>query len=127
MNQLLIKDYKQWDTLGIASVSGLSLEKDLSLRREFKTILETFSLERGLVLFCIMTAFTHQDSRGFQRELLLLGEQADRVTELIKDDLQLELTSESPEKIFLQRNLSASRKQVYPCLSRALRIVKEEI
>lgn len=105
--QLLIKDYKQWDRLGISSVTGLSLEANLTAREGFQEAIDALIKDRDLSLFCLMTGCNHGYDRGFERELLLFGKDARRVAELIREELKLEEAGESIHLMFNQRNLSA--------------------
>jgi inorganic pyrophosphatase/exopolyphosphatase len=126
--QLLIKDYKQWDRLGISSVTGLSLASELIKRAGFLEAIEEYVEERELGLFCLMTGCSQEGC--FERELLLVGNDAKRVVELIRGELELEDVAGSNILMFNQRNLSAryvfclvnasSRKQVYPLVIQAL-------
>jgi inorganic pyrophosphatase/exopolyphosphatase len=105
--QLLIKDYKQWEKLGISSVTGLSLASNLTKRVGFKDAVDAFVKERDLELFCLMTGCNHGDARGFERELLLVGKDAEKVVEMIREELKLEGGGDPSILLFNQRNLSA--------------------
>lgn len=148
LTEVLIKDYKEWTEsgakLGISSVVKpldflvqKASEEKLS---SFEEQLQQFMDDRDLSVFAIMTAST--SSKGeFQRELLVqarssTSSSAMNFAEQGASDFQLEdlnikgvSTQDKPgqywRKVWLQKDLSKSRKQVAPLLRKAMTRLNE--
>ena len=146
--EVLIKDYKGWTEsgakLGISSVVKpldflvqKASEEKLS---SFEEQLQQFMDDRDLSVFAIMTTST--SSKGeFQRELLVqarssASSSAINFAEQGVSDFQLEdlnikgvSTQDKPgqywRKVWLQKDLSKSRKQVAPLLRKAMTSLNE--
>ena len=130
---LLRKDYKQWKegsmVLGISTIiKPLSYLIKKTDGDKFKQVLQDFAGKRKLSLLALMTAST-SEAGDFQRELLLLAVQSE--AEVIfrtlehdaADELQLSAWNEEKLggsddsfKVWWQRDLSKSRKQVAPLI-----------
>ena len=144
LTEVLIKDYKEWTEngakLGISAVVKpleflvqKSSEEGLS---PFEHQLEKFMRDHDLSLFVIMTTFTSPEG-DFKRELLLqalssASSSAILIAERGASDLQLESldingipTQDKPgqtwRKVWLQNDVSKSRKQVAPLLRKAMK------
>jgi exopolyphosphatase len=136
---ILRTDYKQWDSagnnnLGISSTPQ-SLEWLYSHHKQFDADIQSWADEKRLSVYAIMT--TSKDANNnFQRELAILPNgtnNSDRSEELVNnflslftDQLQLEpkeissIPEYSKVRVFQQRNVQASRKQVAPLLRQAV-------
>lgn len=138
LTDLLRKDYKQWTegdlTLGIAScVRSLSYIQNKS--DQFLADLVQFAKSRELDLIAIGTS--HSESGSFERQLLLLAAKEGRAVEVADnferestEDLKLGVneadsasSDEQPPwlRIWEQKNLSASRKQIAPLMRQCMR------
>ena len=143
LTEVLIKDYKEWTEsggkLGISSVvkplsflvQKASEEKLLS----FEDQLSQFMDDRALSVFAIMTTSTSSEG-NFMRELLVQARSsaspsAIKFAERGASDLQLEdlningiPTQDNPGQqwrtVWLQKDVSKSRKQVAPLLRKAM-------
>lgn len=145
LTEVLIKDYKGWTEggkkLGISSVvkplSFLVQKAGEEKKMSFEDQLQHFMDERGLSVFAIMTTSTSSDGE-FKRELLVqahptasasainfVGQGA---SEFQLEDLRIEgiPTQEKPgqnwRRIWLQKDVRKSRKQVAPLLRKAMTI-----
>ncbi|KAH9882644.1 hypothetical protein J1614_000880 [Plenodomus biglobosus] len=150
LQDILRKDYKQWDQqglrLGVSSVvkpieflqqkAGNEVA-GLASGKAFLSAIETFSEERGLDLYSLMTTSTSSDGK-FQRELLLWAFNQDAVTAAkvfatnAKDELGLETWDGSSDvaegsqsnkqwrRVWWQRQVQHSRKRVAPLLREAM-------
>lgn len=134
--EILRKDYKEWSegnlALGISScvrsISYLEAKSDDLLH----DIVE-FARGRGVELFAVMTA--HNDNGQFERQLLVIsledGEPvkvAERFSESNTDTLQLEQSIQKLDdskvawaRLWQQKKLAASRKQVAPMIREAMK------
>ncbi|KAI9740517.1 MAG: Exopolyphosphatase [Cirrosporium novae-zelandiae] len=138
LNEILVKDYKQWTEgnglrLGVsAAVKPLSFlqkkSRDETKSDEFEHVLRQFAQKKDLSIYAIMTAFTNQEGE-FERELALLpmNEHGEEVLmrfqgvggqklRLEKRDGEIDATAGGKMKMWQQRELTASRKQVAPLL-----------
>ncbi|KAJ9629367.1 Exopolyphosphatase [Taxawa tesnikishii (nom. ined.)] len=142
LRDILRKDYKQWTENGM-NLGMSSIVKPLSFLRSkaqdeggegsneaFVNALKKFAKERKLGVFAIMTAFTSEDG-AFSRELLTMSSHSDgqKVLEKFADskgsDLELEDDNGKEEdglylRMWRQKNVSCSRKQVAPMLRSAM-------
>ena len=141
--EVLIKDYKGWTENG-AKMGISSVVKPLDFlvqkagegnKYSFEEQLQGFMDERGLSIFAIMTTSTSPEG-DFKRELLVqarasASSSAMRFAEQGASHFQLEdlriggvTTQDRPgrswRKIWLQKDLSKSRKQVAPLLRRSM-------
>ncbi|KAH3663762.1 hypothetical protein OGAPHI_005164 [Ogataea philodendri] len=110
MLDLLRKDYKEYDTVGISSLTvGLSYLQKFEVRKS----LEAWKNERHLDVVIILTAY--RDKYGFNRELMVYGDpdKLDTLLDHIKGPLGLTQTRIFPYT-FRQRVPKFSRKQVAP-------------
>ena len=129
--QLLLKDYKQW-TLGKVECGIASMPVKLSVaaepsRGQMADDMAAFRQQRSLDILVVNTLFTEADV--FARELLLLGpeqlvESTDGYLQAHTDfDLVplLVPSLSAPDglhlRVYTQRNLLASRKQIQPALA----------
>ena len=137
LTDVLRKDYKQWTEgdliLGIASCVR-SIQYIQKKSDQFVADLVDFANSRELDLFAIGTS--HSESGSFERQLLLLAvkqgkpvEIADKFENGCAKELQLETggaklappESKTPWiRLWEQKNLSASRKQVAPLLRKSM-------
>ena len=136
LEEILRKDYKQWTegdlTLGISSVvQPISYLE--SKDGDFVPALLKFAKSRELQLYAVMTS--HNTSGEFERQVLLIAvedgkamEVADKFIEKDVKELQAEDSSTKLDgseakwlKLWEQKNLGASRKQVAPMLREAMR------
>lgn len=131
LEEILRKDYKQWSegdlNLGIACVVR-PIQYLKSKTEDLVPALANFAKACGVQLFAVMTA--HNDSGKFERQLLLLtledGEPTNAADKFVKtsiEELQLEEQDEKFSashvnwlRLWEQKNLTASRKQVAPLL-----------
>ena len=148
LNDILRKDYKEWNEnghkLGISSVvksldfliSKSNTEPQISGKHDtFSNALEAFTSNKNLSIFAIMTASTSADGT-FQREIFLQSSPAhssiisqfsqEAVSKLSLETLAIEGLSDCNNedllrKIWLQKDVSKSRKQVAPLLREAMR------
>lgn len=143
LSETLIKDYKGWTEtgakLGISSVvkalDFLVQKADEDSKLSFVDQLQQFMEERDLSVFAIMTAFSSSEG-DFQRQLLVQARSsasslAIKFAEQAASDFQLEdlkikgvLTQDKPgqnwTKVWSQRDVTKSRKQVAPLLRKAV-------
>lgn len=151
LQDILRKDYKQWNEhglkLGISSVveSITFMQKKAGdeaetqcLDETYMQALQSFSKDRELDLYAIMTTFTSSEGE-FQRELLVLASNDSAVTAAKKfashaqEELKLE-DWHGPDsgddehdgngywkKVWWQRNVQHSRKRVAPLLREAMK------
>ncbi len=143
LTEILIKDYKGWTEngtkLGISSVVkplGFLVQKASDEKLpSFEEQLQRFMEDRDLSVFAIMTTSTSSDGE-FQRELLVqarssASSSAMNFAEQGASDFQLEdlniegvSTQNKPgqywSKVWLQKDVSKSRKQVAPLLRKAM-------
>lgn len=146
LSELLTKDYKQWSEngnhLGISStVKPLDIlvkKGEKSQADNFEKELSRFMHERDLSVFAIMTTSTSPEGE-FMRELLIQATEPAHTlmrnfVERAMPPLQLEdihiceiPTQDKPppgkiwRKVWMQRDVSKSRKQVAPLLREAIR------
>ena len=146
LQEMVSKDYKEWtengQKMGISSVVKplaflvqKGAEKNPS--RTIEKVLDDFMTDRELSIFAIMTAFKSQKG-AFQRELLLQALEpavaiVDGFTKIATTKLDLEgldiglarQVEPSPgnpwRDIWIQKDLSKSRKQVAPMLREAMK------
>jgi exopolyphosphatase len=136
VREILEKDYKQWDegelTLGI-SACVRSIDYLLAKESDILPILLEFARQRQLDLFAVTTS--HKDKDLFERQLLLLGvdegKAVDVAEKFVRDNAEeLQLNDSNTHvdskkamwlKVWEQKNLAASRKQVAPLLRKAMR------
>ena len=143
LDGVLRKDYKQWSehgmTLGISSsVKRLSFLQQKaeqgSQDADYAALVKaanTFAGERSLSIFAIMTAF--ESGNGlFSRELLIIGLSGDgaaaiktfaegAVPQLGLEDMKDENDNEQWLRMWRQREVKFSRKQVAPLIRQAMR------
>lgn len=141
--EVLIKDYKGWTENGVKlGISSVVKPLDFLVRKageekrlSFEDQLQQFMNERDLLVFAIMTTSTSSEG-DFRRELLVqacasasssamnFAEQG--ASEFQLEDLSIEslTTQEKPgqswRKIWSQKDLSKSRKQVAPLLRKSM-------
>lgn len=151
LNDILRKDYKEWmedgKKLGISSlvkplkflVSKAREENPQNHKEDcFDTAISGFMSARDISIFAIMTTSTSKE-KGFQRELLLQARpavatiaskfSAQAGAELRLEELNVpgvfEYNTPAEEhefrKVWIQRDVSKSRKQVAPLLRKAMR------
>lgn len=139
---LLRKDYKEWDEkvgkVGISSVVK-GLEWLVGRDEDFLEVLRSWGVERGLDLVVVMTTLGTGDGEEFKRELLVWGVN-EKGEEMLKEverkaedaGLKLEpwgegkLDEEGKRKVWWQRNVEASRKQVAPFLRQCIQEVGQQ-
>jgi exopolyphosphatase len=150
LQDILRKDYKQWNEQGLKlGISSVVKSIDFmqrkagdetntqSLDEAYTKALRTFSKDRELDLYAVMTTFTSSDGE-FQRELLLLAFSDPAITAAKKfatdaqEELRLEAWHGSDSglhrnhdvdywgKVWWQRNVQHSRKRVAPLLREAM-------
>ena len=150
LDGILRKDYKQWRegelTLGMSSVvkplqflasKAQNEQSDAGPETAFDRSISPFIEHRNLDLFAIMTTFTSSEG-SFQRELLLQCTErgmtiGQRFEKQASDDLGLEhravlgiRASDHPDdglvwrKVWNQKDVGKSRKQVAPLLRKAM-------
>lgn len=142
LTEVLIKDYKGWTEngakLGISSVVkplDFLVQKAGEEEKSFEDQLQHFMDERGLSIFAIMTTSTSSEG-NFKRELLVQARAsasssamkfAEQGTSQFRlEDLSIEgvTAQDKPgriwRKIWLQKDLSKSRKQVAPLLRKSM-------
>lgn len=143
LTEVLIKDYKGWTEsggkLGISSVvkplAFLVQKASEEKLSSFEDELSEFMDDRDLSVFAIMTTSTSSEG-SFKRELLIQARSsasslAINFAEQAASDLRLEglnitgiPTQDKPghqwRKVWLQRDVSKSRKQVAPLLRKAM-------
>lgn len=143
LTEVLIKDYKGWTEsgtkLGISSVvkplEFLVQKAGEENKSSFEDQLQHFMDERDLSMFAIMTTSTSSEGE-FQRELLLQARSSSsssaiKFAEQGASDFQLEILNikgvsiqDKPgqhwKKVWLQKDVSKSRKQVAPLLRKAM-------
>ena len=135
LEEILRKDYKQWNEksliLGISSCVR-SIEYLMEKEKQFTPALMDFANERKLDLYAVMTS--HNDSGDFARQLLLIavteGEAVKVVEKFVKQHAEEAQLEESKTKLdecsakwirlWEQKNLAASRKQIAPMLREAM-------
>ena len=139
LSDILIKDYKGWTESGAKlGISSVVKSLDFLVQKacednnsSFEDQLQHFMDAQDLAIFAIMTTSTSSDG-DFQRELLVQArsfasssaisfvEQGASVFELVDLSIRGIPTQEKPgqpwRKIWLQRDVSKSRKQVAPLL-----------
>jgi exopolyphosphatase len=151
LQDILRKDYKQWNEQGLKlGISSVVKSIDFMQRKAgdeantqspdeaYTKALRTFSKDRELDLYAVMTTFTSSDGE-FQRELLLLAfsdsaiKAAKRFATDAQEELRLEAWDGSDsgphgnhgvdywEKVWWQRNVQHSRKRVAPLLREAMK------
>ncbi|KAH9822084.1 putative exopolyphosphatase [Teratosphaeria destructans] len=134
LDGVLRKDYKEWSENGM-KIGISSAVKPLEYLKtkasgNFTADLGHFAKERDLHLYMLMTAYTSESSRQFERECLLLilhdgkaEEAAKRFTEECREELELEEkkldcgdAGQEVKGLWIwdQRNVKASRKRVAP-------------
>lgn len=142
VDEVLIKDYKQWDVNGV-QLGISSVVKPLSWQIEkagntpqFVQSLRKFAQNKKLDLISVMTTSTANDGQ-FQRELLLWSvnesknEVVSRFEEQNRDELGLNQWQEKTDhdnsirqggkmKIWWQKETEYSRKQVSPLMRKAI-------
>ena len=143
LTEVLSKDYKGWTEngtkLGISSVVK-SMDFLVQKTKEekipsFEDQLQQFMVDRDLSVFAIMTTSTSSEG-GFKRELLVqacssASSSAIKFAEQGGSEFQLENLNikgistrdklgQSWRKVWLQKDLSKSRKQVAPLLRKAM-------
>lgn len=138
LEEILRKDYKQWDektlTLGISSAvrSVEYLRSKAKDEKNFVSELLDFAKDRNLDLYAAMSA--HNEKGSFQRQLVLMAVKdgkAVEVAEKFVDDDANELKLEKADadlndsaagwlRFWVQGNLEASRKRVAPMLRDAM-------
>ncbi|KAK3704626.1 Exopolyphosphatase [Vermiconidia calcicola] len=140
LEEILRKDYKQWDdgglALGISSVVQpieYLLTNKLDSLANFVPALLNYAKGRKLDLFAVMTA--HNASDTFERQLLLLTVEEGKAVEVAEKfanenskELQLEESDVEIDgskavwmKTWEQKDLAASRKKVAPLLREAMK------
>lgn len=138
LQDILRKDYKQWEEngkqLGVSSsVKPLSFLSRKAGQGVLEAELYAFAIERNLAAFAVMTTFT-SEAGEFQRELLLkvmsvkVAEMLQKFESAASSDLKLESSDDvaamgfgTSTKIWWQRDTSKSRKQVAPMMREVLR------
>ncbi|KAF2140290.1 uncharacterized protein K452DRAFT_310049 [Aplosporella prunicola CBS 121167] len=145
LSEILRKDYKQWEEngfkLGISSVvKSLEFLQDKAKQEEsgdqpFFEAVERFAKERSLDMYATMTAYPSPEGE-FRRQLFLwaLSDRAmgpaERFVASASKDLDLEELEEQMhvtesgngwKKVWRQKNVGASRKQVGPLLRQNMR------
>ena len=140
-DEILIKDYKEWTEsgarLGVSSVVK-PLQFLVNKTSAFENDLENFMKDHDLSIFAIMTTSTSTEGE-FQRELLVqakgssfataakFSEQALPEFKLTNLDVEGVSVQEKPasgqfwRKVWLQKDVSKSRKQVAPLLREAMK------
>jgi exopolyphosphatase len=138
LEEILRKDYKKWMdgnvALGIsACVRPISYIRAKSESGDLMPQLIDFAKHQGDQLFAVMTA--HNDNGQFERQMLLLclkdGQPikiAEKFVESNKEELGLEGSKEMLDgskapwfRLWEQKNLTASRKQVAPMIREAMK------
>lgn len=143
LSEILIKDYKGWTESGAKlGISSVVKSLDFLVQKacedntsSFEDQLQQFMDAQDLAIFAIMTTSTSSEG-DFKRELLVqarsfasssaisFAEQGTSVFELVDLSIKGIPTQEKPgqpwRKIWLQRDVSKSRKQVAPLLRRSM-------
>ncbi len=139
LSDILRKDYKQWDEggkkLGISSVVKPIrwLIEKAGQEASFSQAIQDFTESRNLSIYAIMTTSTN-DRGQFERELLLhvpdsaSVSSAERFIDAAEQALGLEERQSANaqsstgiwRKVWMQRELGKSRKQVAPLLRKAM-------
>ena len=143
LTEILVKDYKGWTEngakLGISSVvKALNFLVQMAgedRKSSFEDQLQQFMDDRDLSVFAIMTAFSTSEGE-FQRQLLVQARSSasssavafakQGALEFQLEDLSIEgfSTQDKPgqhwTKVWIQKDVSKSRKQVAPLLRKAL-------
>lgn len=118
VNEILRKDYKQWEKLGISSVPR-SLDYLITRHADLEGEMEKMSKDRGLDVYAIMTSFKSEIGE-FKREIALHCANTKMLTAIQRfvgcDELQFENKEFVNLRAFDQKNISCSRKQVAPLL-----------
>lgn len=135
VEEILRKDYKEWKegdlAVGISSmVRSISYLKSRS--KDLVPELANYAKSREVQLYAVMTA--HNDTDQFERELLLMalddGESAKIAEKFaennkerfqLKEDKELHASTGGWFKLWTQKDLTSSRKQVAPAIRDAMK------